>query len=97
MTERLKSYDKLFHEIEQSHVILASGGVYRQAKLYRRFDGHEHQLFAKHGGGFIRLLAASGTSHHSVRWLHLDIDGAMLAKGSIGAPVLCPKESGLTA
>ena len=97
MTEKLKSYDKLFHEIEQSHVILASGGVYRQAKLYRRFDGHEHQLFAKHGGGFIRLLAASGTSHHSVRWLHLDIDGAVLKKGDIGAPVLDPHECGLPA
>ncbi|MEN6527578.1 MAG: hypothetical protein ABFD65_13935 [Candidatus Polarisedimenticolia bacterium] len=97
MTDRLKSYDKLFHEIDAASVVLAGKGVYRQAKLYRRYDGAEHQLFARWGGGFIRLQGQSGTSLPHVRWLDLDIDGGALATGRFGAPVLNPREAGSTA
>lgn len=97
MTHRLKSYDKLFHEVDASNVVLLAKGVYRQAKLYRRYNGTDHQLFARWGGGYIRLLGAGGTTLAQVSWLELDLDGAMLAKGKIGGPVLDPVEAGLTA
>jgi hypothetical protein len=97
VTVKLKSYDKLFHEIEQAQAVLASGGTYQQVKLYYRFDGTEHQLFAKRGAGYVRLLGSGGTSVPAVRWLDLDIDGALLAKGRCGSPVLNPREAGLTA
>ena len=56
--------DKLFHVIDDAHVVLCSRGVYRQAKLYRR--GRE--LFAGWGSGYVRLLSASGTTAPAVSW-----------------------------
>jgi hypothetical protein len=70
-----------FHVIDDAAVILRSKGVYRQAKVYRR--GKE--LFAGHGGGFVRLLANNGTSHPNVSWVDTD---AQFQLGGRGQPML---------
>ena len=59
--------DNLFHEIPDAQVILRSKGVYRQAKLFRRGE----DVFAAWGSGFIRLLAAGGTTVPTVHYLDL--------------------------
>ena len=41
----------LFHIVDEAQVILKSGGVFYQRKVYRR----GRRLYAEHGGGFIRL------------------------------------------
>jgi hypothetical protein len=54
-----------FHVIDDAAVIIRSkGGVYKQAKVYRRGS----DLYAAHAGGFIRLMGGRGTSHPSVSW-----------------------------
>lgn len=57
-----------FHVIEDAAAILASKGVYKQVRVYRR--GRE--LYAAHGGGFIRLYD-KGTSLPNIRVEDLDI------------------------
>lgn len=89
--------DKLFHELDGDCVVMFSKGVYRQAKLYRRYDGKEHQLYAKWGSGYARLLSAGGTTVPCVTWLDIYMDSAQLKAGKLGAPVLAPRETGLTA
>ena len=61
--------DTLFHIIEGAQVILRSRGVYFQRELYYRGD----RLFAKHGGGFVRLGQDGTTSAPAISWEHLDI------------------------
>ena len=51
-----------FHEIEDGAAILASKGVYKQVKLFKRAG----ELYAQYGGGFIRLYE-KGTSLPSIR------------------------------
>lgn len=82
--------DSLFHEVPDCQVVLYSGGVYRQAKLYRRYAAgeKEHRLYAKSGTGFVCLHGSGVTSAHSVRYEFADVDGAMLARGWLGRPVL---------
>jgi hypothetical protein len=70
----------LFHVIPDSFAVLVSKrGVYRQAKLYRRGD----EVFAGHGGGFIRLLHGGGTSAPDVRWDGAESDLTFVA-GRLG-------------
>ena len=80
--------DKLFHEIDDAYVILYSGGVYRQAKMYRRYNGAEHQLFAKWGSGYIRLCAQGGTTVPKVTWSAGADPSRGVRFGNLGAPVL---------
>lgn len=70
----------LFHLMPDSFAVLVSKrGVYRQAKLYRRGD----EVFAGHGGGFIRICANGGTSMPDVRWDGLESDATFVA-GRLG-------------
>jgi hypothetical protein len=85
--------DRLFHEIEFTHVILLAHGVYRQAKVYRRFNGEEHQLFAKGGSGYVRLLSSNGTTAPSVIWVSHDVCEARIVVGKYGAPVVDAAEA----
>lgn len=66
-----------FHEIPDAAVILASKGVFRQAKVFVR----NKEIFAAHGSGFIRLYdrPLKGTSVSHIRWE--DIDGVGETKG----------------
>lgn len=59
-----------FTEIEDSVVVLVSGGVYRQGKAYLR-GGF---VYAKYGSGFVQILR-TGTSKPNLR-----IDGLNLGK-----------------
>lgn len=68
-----------FHIIEDAAAILVSRGVYRQAKVYRR--GKE--LFAGHGGGFIRLYR-EGTSLPNVRLDAIDVPGKRINFDALG-------------
>jgi hypothetical protein len=58
-----------FTIIEDEAAVLHAGGVYRQAKLFRR--GRE--LFAAHGSGFIGLRQDGATSVPHVRWLEISV------------------------
>lgn len=58
-----------FTIIEDEAALLHGGGVYRQAKLYRRGD----ELFAGHGSGFIGLRPDGATSVPHVRWQEISI------------------------
>ena len=61
--------DQLFHIFEGVQVILRSRGVWYQREVY--YQGN--RLFAKHGGGYIRLGPDESTSAPAVSWDHLDI------------------------
>lgn len=61
--------DNLFHIIEGAQVIVHSGGVFKQNKVFRRGN----RLYAQWGGGFIRLDASGGTSAPKVSWEDLDL------------------------
>ena len=62
---------ELFTLIEGEVCHLRAGGVFSQAKLFRRGK----DLFAAKGSGFIRLLDNGNTSHPSTFW-----DGISLPK-----------------
>lgn len=80
--------DRMFHEIEDAHVILASRGVYKQAKLYRRYDGTEQGIYAAAAGGYIRLCGNGGTTHPKWSWLDMHAPGGEIIKGTLGRPAL---------
>lgn len=61
----------LFHEIPEGVVILRSGGIFRQAKVFRRGDG----VYAAWGSGFIRLCGGGGTSSPRVTYDALSAEG----------------------
>lgn len=61
-----------FTRVEDGHVIVRRGGVYRQADLFHR----KEKLFARIGGGFIRLAAGGATSVTAVSWLEIDCGDA---------------------
>lgn len=70
----------LFHLIPDSFAVLVSKrGVYRQAKLYRRGD----EVFAGHGGGFVRIVSGGGTSVPDIRWDGLESELTFVA-GRLG-------------
>ena len=58
----------LFHIVDEAQVILKSGGVFYQRKVYRR----GRRLYAGHGGGFIRLGLHDATSCPKVSLESLD-------------------------
>ncbi len=80
--------DRLFHKVEGAHVILRNGGVYRQADLYRRFDGEQHQAYARTGTGFVRLLSNRGTTNPNTSWLDIHAAPGTIDFGFLGAPVV---------
>lgn len=60
-----------FHHVEGEQAILRSGGVFKQVDVYTR--GPDRTVFAKHGSGYIRLLAEGKTSHPKVFWDEISI------------------------
>lgn len=71
----------LFQEIEGEAAVIVEGGVYKQVPVYKR-NGY---LYAKVGGGFIRLYADGSTTKPKARletltWENYDT----LGKDAIG-------------
>lgn len=55
----------MFHIINDSSVIIKSGGVYKQVPVFT----HDRQIFAKNGSGFIKLFRhLNGTSSPKISW-----------------------------
>ena len=74
---------RLFHVLDDMFCILLSRGTYKQAELYRR---GEH-LYAKHGSGFVRLMARGGTSAPNVSWVDMNTNQHVKSSGGrINAP-----------
>lgn len=71
----------LFQEVEGEAAILIENGVYKQVPVFKR-DGY---LYAKAGGGFVRLYADGSTTKAKTRldMLTWDNPGA-LGKDSLG-------------
>lgn len=66
----------LFHIIDGAQVILHSGGVFHQKKVFHRAN----RLYAQWGSGFVRLDGCSGTSAPRVSWEDLDLpDNVVMA------------------
>ena len=76
-----------FAILEGDHAILAEKGVYRQCDLYT----HNGQLFAKIGGGFVRLNEDGSSSKPHVRLEELATE-APLYRDRFGRLALAPGE-----
>lgn len=57
-----------FTAVEDGQAIIHSKGVYRQVPIYVRAD----KVYAKYGGGFVRLAQGGATSAPNVRWAEID-------------------------
>lgn len=62
-----------FKEIEAEAAVLVENGIYKQVPLYTR-DGY---VYAKIGGGFVRLMADGATSKAKLRLDFMSFDGAL--------------------
>lgn len=70
-----------FHEIPDAAAILCNkNGVYRQTKVFRK--GNEP--YAGYGTGFVRLYHDGGTSIPNMRYVGLDLNGAVVTKDALG-------------
>lgn len=67
----------LFQELEGDVAVLTSKGTYYQVPLYARGGW----LFAKWGGGFVRLMKDGATTKAGVRIETLVIEGNLYADG----------------
>lgn len=85
----------LFKEVEGDAAILIENGVYKQVPVYTR-DGY---LFAKIGGGYVRLMADGSTTKSRTRLDYLSCDmplmrdnmGRLCTSGVTGARELDDK------
>lgn len=68
----------LFHIIDGAQVILRSGGVFHQKKVFYRGE----RLYAQWGAGFVRLDANDGTSAPKVSWEDLDIPADVVVEAA---------------
>lgn len=66
-----------FQEIEGEAAVLVENGVYKQVPLYSR-DGY---LYAKVGGGFVRLMADGVTTKAKLRLDTLSWTGPLYRDG----------------
>lgn len=82
----------LFQQIEGDVAVLSQNGVYKQVDVYER-DG---ALYAKHGGGFIRLYADGATSQSKVRLDVLHFEGPLF-KDALGRLFCHDKAKGVRA
>lgn len=73
----------LFHIVEGAQAILYSGGVFKQVKVYRRGA----DLYAAHGGGFVKMLGHNGTTHPRVSWRDLHHSSTEITIQKNGTPV----------
>lgn len=69
----------LFKEVEGDAAVVIENGVFKQVPVYTR-DGY---LFAKVGGGFVRLMADGATSKPKTRLDFLSCDMPLL-RDSLG-------------
>ena len=69
-----------FKEIEGEAAVLVKMGVYRQVPMYTR-DGH---VYAKIGGGFVRLMADGSTSQPGLRLEYLSWGTSALCRDKYG-------------
>ncbi len=74
-----------FQEIEGEAAVLVNNGVYQQVPLFTR-DGY---LYAKVGGGFVRLLADGSTTKAKTRLDFMSWTGP-LCRDALGR--LCTKD-----
>lgn len=56
------------NRIDNAFAWMKSGGIYRQVDLYHRGE----TLFAKWGGGYVRLSVSGSTSVPKVTWMEID-------------------------
>ena len=57
-----------FTVIPEGQAIMVSRGVYRQVPVYARGG----KVYARHGGGYVRLIQGGATSAPNIRWAELD-------------------------
>lgn len=77
----------LFHVIQDAQVVLRSKGTYYQRPVFRRGD----RLYAKHGGGFIRLGGGDATSQPGISYETLDLPAhisRLVQRGPLREPIL---------
>ncbi len=65
----------LFTKIEGENAILLSGGVYQQVDVYERLGA----LYAKCGGGFVRLYSNGNTSKPTTKFETLAYSGPLFS------------------
>lgn len=59
----------LFHQLDHECVILRANGVFTQTDVYER----KGELYAKKGGGYVRLLENGKTSTPNTMWEDLTL------------------------
>jgi hypothetical protein len=66
--------DILFHAIEDAQAIVRKGGVYRQVKVYRRFDKNSkrNRLYVTYGSGYAYITRSMSMLGTSVPKLNVD-------------------------
>lgn len=74
---------EFFTIITDAQAILHSRGVYRQVPLYARGE----KVYAKYGGGFVRLSTGGSTSAMNVRWFEFDPGHGIIEDRDGAAPV----------
>lgn len=57
-----------FTIIPEGQAIMVSRGVYRQVQIYARGG----KIYARHGGGYVRLIQGGSTSAPNIRWVEID-------------------------
>lgn len=62
-----------FKHVEGEAAVLVENGTYKQVDLYTR-DGY---LYAKVGGGFVRIMADGSTTKAKLRLDFMSFDGAL--------------------
>ena len=67
----------LFQQVEGEAIVLVSNGVYKQVDIYKR-DGY---LYAKAGGGFVRLNSDGSTTKAKTRIDTMTWTGALYRDG----------------
>lgn len=67
-----------FSIVTDGHAVTLTNGVYRQVAIYTRGE----RVYAKHGGGFVRLNQGGTTSKPNTRWIEIDAgEGRYVEKG----------------
>lgn len=57
-----------FTVIPEGQAIVVTRGVYRQVPVYARGE----KIYARHGGGYVRLIQGWSTSAPNIRWVEID-------------------------
>ena len=56
-----------FTAISEGQGIIHARGVYRQVALFER----KGRVYARHGGGYVRLIQGGSTSSPNIRWAEI--------------------------